>query len=84
MAGSTMSTSMIAGSMSLEQWRRSVWLSKYRLAQLAGVEPDLVHEAERHDGLPIATTKAEKLCRVLSDHHGRRVRPFDVRGLKLC
>ncbi len=84
MAESSMSTSTIETSMNLEQWRRSAGLSQYRLAQLAGVDPALVHEVERFDGGPIATAQAEKLCKVLSDHHGRRVRPFDVRGLKLC
>jgi hypothetical protein len=43
-----------------------------------------VREAEQHDGVPIALAQVEKLCKVLSDHHGRPMWSYDIKGLKLC
>lgn len=67
--------------LTLKQWMAAVGIEPWDLATRAGCTQHTLREADNPYGIPISAKKAEAICKVLSEEHGRPIRIEDVKGL---
>jgi DNA-binding Xre family transcriptional regulator len=70
--------------LNLHQWLVATGISTYDLARRAGVTPQCIAAAAAPTGydIPISAKKAEAICKILSEEHGKPIRIEDVRDLR--